>query len=92
MSPVPAVFILRSYLNDDVKEEVDNLDDNLETLWQRLDKKYGNCGKLVDAILSDLSTIPKGDGKQTLEMIKTVIERTAICLEWDVVTRCKMVR
>ena len=48
------------------------MDDNLETLWQRLDKKYGNCGKLVDAILNDLSKIPKGDGKQTLEMIKTV--------------------
>ena len=48
------------------------MDDNLETLWQMLDKKYGNCGKLVDAILADLSKIPKGDGKQTLEMIKTV--------------------
>ena len=65
-------FILRSYLTDDVKEEVDNLDDNLDTLWRRLDKKYGNCGKLVDAILADLSRIPKGDGKQTLQLIKTV--------------------
>ena len=39
-------FVLRSHLNEEVKDEVDNLDDNLETLWQRLDKKYGNCGSL----------------------------------------------
>ena len=59
-------------MEEEVKEEVDNVDDNLETLWQRLDKRYGNCGKLVDTILADLSKLPKGDGKQTLLMIKTV--------------------
>ena len=65
-------FVLRSYLDEDVREDVDNLDDNLETLWNRLDKKYGNSGKLVDAILADLSKLPRGDGKNTLQMIKTV--------------------
>lgn len=65
-------FVLRSHLVEDVKEEVDNVDDDLETLWNRLDSKYGNCGKLVDAILTDIARAPKGDGKSTLIMIDTV--------------------
>ena len=70
--PSQLPLILRSHLDEEVKEEVDNVDENLETLWQRLDKKYSNCGKLVDTILADLSKLPKGDGKQTSQMIKTV--------------------
>ena len=58
-------------LNDDIREEVDN-QDNLETLWKRLDKKYGNSGKLIDTILENLTRIPKGDEESTIQMIKTV--------------------
>ena len=65
-------FMLKSHLEEQVKEEVDNVDDNMETLWERLDKKYGNCGKLVDAILADIARAPKGDGRSTLTMINTV--------------------
>lgn len=65
-------FVLRSYLGEEVQEDVDNLDDDLETLWKSLDKKYGNSGKLVDSILADLTKMPRGDGKNTLQMIKTV--------------------
>ena len=65
-------FVLRSHLSDTVREEVDNTDDNLETLWTRLDKKYGNRGKQLDAILADISKAPKGDGKSTLQMIMIV--------------------
>ena len=51
---------------------MDNTDDNLETLWERLDKKYGNRGKQLDAILADIQRAPKGDGKSTLQMIMIV--------------------
>ena len=65
-------FVLRSHLSDSVREEVDNIDDNLETLWSRLDKKYGNRGKQLDAILADIAKAPRGDGKSTLQMIMIV--------------------
>ena len=39
-------FVLKSHLIEEVREEVDNVDDDLGTLWSRLDKRYGNCGKL----------------------------------------------
>ena len=65
-------FVLKSHLIEEVREEVDNVDDDLGTLWSRLDKRYGNYGKLVDAILSDISKAPKGDGRSTITMINTV--------------------
>ena len=65
-------FVLQSHLSDSVREEVDNIDDNLETLWARLDKKYGNKGKQLDAILADIAKAPRGDGKSTLQMIMIV--------------------
>lgn len=71
-TPSQLPFVLRSHLVEDVREDVDNVDDDLETLWSRLDSKYGNCGKLVDAILADIARAPKGDGKSTLLMIDTV--------------------
>ena len=44
----------------------------METLWERLNLKYGNRGKLIDSILADISRAPKGDGKCTMLLIKTV--------------------
>ena len=35
-------FILKAHLSEEVKEEVDDLDDDIATLWKRLDHKYGN--------------------------------------------------
>ena len=65
-------FILKSHLSKEVQEEVDNIDDNLDTLWARLDKKYGNRAKQVDAKLADIAKAPRGDSKSTLAMIKVV--------------------
>ena len=65
-------FILRSLLEPVVKEEVENVEDNVCLLWQRLDEKYGNVRKYVDLVLSELSKVSKGDGSATLLMIKTV--------------------
>ena len=65
-------FVLKSHLDEKVKEEVDNADDDMSTLWCRLDKRYGNCGKLIDTILSDIAKAPKGDARSTLAMINVI--------------------
>ena len=65
-------FLLRSHLENDVQEEVENVEDNMEALWRRLDIKYGNRSKYVDTILADIAKAPRGDGKTTLQLIKTV--------------------
>jgi hypothetical protein len=65
-------FMLRSHLEPSVREEVENVEDNLMLLWQRLDSKYGNVRKYIDLVLSDLSKVSKGDSKAALHLIKTV--------------------
>ena len=37
-------FVLRSYLAREVKEKVENVGDDYEALWERLDLKYGDSG------------------------------------------------
>ena len=65
-------FLLRSHLEDLVREEVENVEDDDSLLWQRLDCKYGNLRKYIDVVLQDLSKVTKGDGKAALHMINTV--------------------
>ena len=67
-----AAFVLRSHLEAAVKEEVENVADDLQLLWQRLDSKYGNLRKYVDIVLQELSKVSKGDGTAALGMINTV--------------------
>ena len=43
-----AAFVLKSYLVDEVRDEVENIDEDTDAKWARLDKKYGNKGRLVD--------------------------------------------
>ena len=49
-----------------------NIEDDVALLWQRLDLKYGNTRKYIDAVLSDISKLSKGDGMATLNMINMV--------------------
>ena len=65
-------FILRSHLEPNVREEVENVEDVMNLLWERLDSKYGNHSKYVDVILSDLARTTKGDSKAALHLINTV--------------------
>ena len=70
-------FVLKSYLSEEIKEEVDNLGDTVKEIWSRLDKKYGDQGKLVDAIMSEVKFMPAcedGDERAILNMIN-LIER-----------------
>ena len=64
-------FILKSYLCDSVRQEVENLDYDIDAMWERLDAKYGTTKKLIDCILSDIKNMPNCENNQsTLEMIK----------------------
>ena len=68
-------FVLRSYLAREVKEEVENVEDDYEALWERLDLKYGDRGQLIDSIMSDIKNLRESHNtkdEDTLELIKTV--------------------
>ena len=65
-------LVLRSHLDSVVREEVENVEDNVALLWQRLDSKHGQIWKYIDIVLSDLSKISQGDGMAALRMINMV--------------------
>ena len=65
-------FILRSHLEPTVREEVENVEDDMNCLWERLDLKYANHIKFVDIVLSDIEKTVKGDAKAALHLINTV--------------------
>ena len=65
-------FMIRSHLEEPVKEEVANVEDDHTLLWDRLDAKYGNLRKYTDAVLADLTKISKGDSRAALHLINTV--------------------
>ena len=71
--PSKEAFVLRHYLSDEVRNEVEGLGENIKQIWERLDKKNGDEGKLVDALMSEikkLKTSVDADPKGMLEMIK----------------------
>lgn len=72
--PDQLTFVLKSYLDETVKEEVRNVGDNYRDMWDRLDAKYGNVRRLVDTILSDVKKLQKnnGDPSDALKMINIV--------------------
>ena len=66
-------FVLKSYLTKDIQEEVEMIAENVDDMWKRLDKKYGDKGKLIDSIMADIKDIkPLYDDKSLLNMIKTI--------------------
>ena len=67
-----AALCLRLQLSATIRDEVENIEDDVALLWQRLDLKYGNTRKYIDTVLSDISKLSKGDGMATLNMINMV--------------------
>ena len=68
-------FILRSHLQEDIRDEVISMGDDVEAIWDFLDKRYGSKRKLIDAILSDIkaSVVYEDHDKESLlEFIKVV--------------------
>ena len=76
-NPDQVAFILRSYLSEEIKEEVDNLGDDLKDIWDCLDKKYGDQGKLIDAIMSEVKEMPffEDDDEQGILLMINTIEK-----------------
>ena len=73
--PEDEAFVLRSYLNDSVKAEIENLDEDAVAIWDRLDQRYGSQRKLVDTILNDIKQLRAGrqdSPERVLKMIATV--------------------
>ena len=67
-------FILKSYLIDEISEEVDSPGDDIDQVWKQLHKKCGDAGKRVDVIMSKIKQMPtcsNSDDQRVLEMINT---------------------
>jgi hypothetical protein len=53
-SEAATVYALRSCLCSSAAAHVRPVNDNLSEMWNRLEERYGNPGKVVDVILLDL--------------------------------------
>ena len=81
--PDETAFVLRSHLSDDVNYDIENLGDDMHVIWERLDKKYGDKGKLVDSIMSDIKGMNQcvdGDEVHILRFI-SIIEKADMDLK-----------
>ena len=70
-------FVLRSYVSEEICEDIENIGDDFNGIWKRLDEKYGNIGKLIDTIMGeikDLSMCSMPYSVETLNLI-TIIEK-----------------
>ena len=56
-SPETAAFVLKSCLCDGALDVVKNVDDDIDEMWRRLDKKFGSPSRMIDAIMSDINNI-----------------------------------
>ena len=66
---------MKSYLSEEIKEEVDNLGDDLKDIWDHLDKKYGDQGQLIDDKMSEVKEMlfyEDDDEQGILMMINTI--------------------
>ena len=54
--PSEEAFVLKSYLERHVRNDIENLGEDANAIWQRLDEKYGNKRRLIDAIICEVKT------------------------------------
>ena len=73
-NPGQLPIVLKGYLSDSVLEEVSHCSDDYDTMWARLDQKYGNTRMLLYAILEQVKHLKcSGNGPdETLKMISIV--------------------
>ena len=75
-SETSAPYVLHSCLSGDPLECVKSIDDNLEEMWERLDRKYGDPTKITDVVINTIQnfkSIKEGENRKLLEFI-TVVE------------------
>lgn len=78
-------FVLKRYLCDKVREDVESCGDDYTAIWERLDQRYGDVGQLIRRILNEIQVLPVGsfDSTSTLRMIAVVdkAHRDLVCLD-----------
>ncbi|KAK3884848.1 hypothetical protein Pcinc_010889 [Petrolisthes cinctipes] len=88
-------YVLRSCLSGEALEIVQGADDSFKDMMKRLDDRYGNPSKLVEAVLSDikdLKLVPEGSSKGFIEMVDIVerayldLKKLKLCAEMNTVT------
>ena len=68
-------FALKSCLSDELKKEVEAVDDDYTEMWKKLDFKYGRPERVVEAVLSDikkLQRVSSGDTGGFLHMVDVI--------------------
>jgi len=68
-------FVLKSYLKDEVCDEIRSIGDDYDKMWDRLDQKYGNIGKLVDTILYDVKRLASSGNVHSMLQMISVVEK-----------------
>ena len=81
-APNQLALALRNHLSEEVRAAVDCVGNDYEKMWKRLELKYGNTRRLVDAILHDVKAMQAvgDDIVDALEMID-VVEKAHLDLE-----------
>ena len=64
-------FARHSY-SPSVREEVEHLDDDCESIWQRLDEKYGNESKLIDLLMHDMKRLRINRDDYNVDALKLI--------------------
>ena len=70
-----APYILGSCLSKEPADVVKSIDDDLDTMWKRLDEKYGDPAKVVDVILNAIQNtrnLKDDENKKFVEFINIV--------------------
>ena len=65
-------------MDSEIREDVLAVGDNASAIWERLDNKYGDEGKLLDSIMAEVKRMKRcndDNPKGIVEMI-TIIERS----------------
>ena len=68
-------FVIKSHLSEEVNHDIENLGDNIEIIWTRLDRKYGDKCKLIDSIMAEIKRMPPccdNDNAQILRFVHTI--------------------
>ena len=67
-------FVLKGYLTKPVLEEVESCGEDYKAIWDRLDLRFGDSGRLINIIMDEITSLPnpQNDDLATIKMIRTV--------------------
>ena len=77
-------YALRNALPDHIKSLVRNMSDDIKEMWQRLDERFGDAGKIVEIVLNDIKffkSVKEHEEKRLLSFID-IIEKASLELKY----------